>query len=268
MASNPFDQFDEGNPFDEFDAPQETKSPGLFDKIGNYGRDYFSGLQSAGAELGKESNDFPGVGTLEMLGTLATGAASPITGALKSAAFGTPYRQARQESIYQPQSQSGQAMVGGLAALTKPVGDALEFGAEKAGDVMDLVPGVDTGDAQEGGAALVDAFGLASMRPRAPSAPKVKPDQRAIPSTDELKKATDAAYTRARDAGVVVQPESFAKFVDETAAVLKKENLNDKLHAGTAASLEQLATRAKTGQPVSLEELDQLRQIVRDAPTR
>jgi hypothetical protein len=248
-----------------------TPSPqsGLVDRVIQYGRDYLGGLNQAGAALSQPSNDIPGVGTAEMLGSFATGIVSPIPAALESAAIGTPYRQARAKYVYQPQTQSGRAMTGGAGALTRPVGDILEWGGKTVGNALDYVPGVSREAGQEAGAATVDALGLASTvrgLMKAPASQAPKRQTQPIPSTAELKAAKDAAYARANSAGVVVRPDSFAKFTDDVSAELTKLHLNEKLHPGTAAALDELNGTAKRGAALTLEELDQLRQIVRDAP--
>lgn len=245
-----------------------TQKPSLVERVFGYGKNYLQDLRQAGQALSQPSNDIPGAGTAEMLGTMATGLVSPIPAALESAALGTPYRQAREKYVYQPQTQSGRAMVGGVGALTKPVGDVFAAGGKLVGRTLDPIPGVSSESAQEAGAAAMDAFGLAAsargLAPRQPAPAPRKPAE--VPSTKELEAAKNAAYARAQAAGVVVTPQSFAKFTNDTIADLAGKHLNAKLHPGTAAAVEELVATTKRGGPLTLEEIDQLRRIVRDAP--
>lgn len=250
-------------------VPMQTSKPlGAFDRFVRYGKDYVQGLKQSGSALGQQTNDVPGVGTAEALGTMATGLVAPIPAALESAAIGTPYREARQKYVYQPQTQSGKAMLGGIGALTQPMSDLYQLGGKAIGNALDYVPGVTRQGAQEAGAAAADALSLAtsikSLR-SPPSTPQRKPA--AIPSTAELKQAKDAAYAQAQNAGVVVQPKSFSTFVDDVSNHLSSKHLNEKLHPGTSSALDELKATVKRGTPLSLEELDQLRQIVRDSAT-
>lgn len=245
-----------------------TQKPSLVERVFGYGKNYVQDLRQAGQALSQPSNDIPGVGTAEMLGTMATGLVSPIPAALESAAVGTPYRQAREKYVYQPQTQSGRAMVGGVGALTQPLGDLFAAGGKLAGKALDPIPGVSSAGAQEAGAAAMDAFGLATsvrgLTPKQPTPAPRKPTE--VPSTKELEVATNAAYAKARSAGVVVTPQSFAKFTNDTVADLASKHLNAKLHPGTAAAVEELIATTKRGTPLTLDEIDQLRRIVRDAP--
>lgn len=89
-----------------------------------------------------------------------------------------------------------------------------------------------------------------------------------VPSKEELKASARAAYKESRDAGVVVKSDSFNNFVDDLRNNLiddegNKVLLNEKLHPKAAAALD--ALESFKGKPKSFEELDQMRQIIKDA---
>ena len=84
-----------------------------------------------------------------------------------------------------------------------------------------------------------------------------------IPTVEELGNAADQAYQSARNAGLVVKPNSYADLADDIAATVAREGINPKLHPKATAALE-VINDAK-GQPLSLDQIDQVRRIVKDA---
>lgn len=228
-----------------FDDPNIRPLKDAYITFGKRASEYGSNVnRAAGAVNRAEGN--PVIGGIETLGTLGSGFLATPVGAVVGAVKGkTPEEEARiaedfvRNRTYSPRTEQGKAQLGMLGALASPLS---EIGADIA-----LLP-------------------LAGQRFRvAPSAPAVKPP--VVPSTMELKAAKNAAYKRATDAGVSVKPESFAKLTADIASDLQSKHLNETLHPGARAALQELAATAEKGAPLTLEEVDQLRQIVRDAPS-
>lgn len=84
---------------------------------------------------------------------------------------------------------------------------------------------------------------------------------KAAPTLDELQAAKAAAYKAADNAGVVYDPKSYDKMLTNIVAAFKKERFNPKRHSVAASVFQDLV--GERGKPLTLTELDQLRQIVR-----
>lgn len=81
---------------------------------------------------------------------------------------------------------------------------------------------------------------------------------RAAPALDELKTATDALYKQSRDAGVMIRGSSTSKLANNLKMAAGR--LNAQLRPNTAGVVDDLDSIA--GQPMSLEQLDELRQVI------
>ncbi len=84
---------------------------------------------------------------------------------------------------------------------------------------------------------------------------------KAAPTVDELQAAKQAAYKAADNAGAVYDPQGYDKMLTDIVAAFKKDRFNPKRHSVAASVFEDLV--AERGKPLTLTELDQLRQIVR-----
>lgn len=84
----------------------------------------------------------------------------------------------------------------------------------------------------------------------------------AAPTKEALKTASRAAYKRAEDAGAIIAPESFTKAKGAITQLMDKEGLDPTLHPKTTAALKRIN---ETEGPVTLEKLETLRKIARDA---
>lgn len=89
--------------------------------------------------------------------------------------------------------------------------------------------------------------------------------RQAVPSTGQLKDMSNAAYKAADDAGVVVHRGRVGDAIDDIVSMAKAEGLDPDIHKGATAAVNRLL-RDK-GQDLSLEKLDQLRQIIRESAT-
>jgi hypothetical protein len=84
----------------------------------------------------------------------------------------------------------------------------------------------------------------------------------AAPTKEALKSASQAAYAKAEQAGAVVTAESFEKAKGTIQSMLDKQGLDPTLHPDTTAALKRITD---TEGPVTLEKLETLRRIAKDA---
>lgn len=87
---------------------------------------------------------------------------------------------------------------------------------------------------------------------------------KAAPAADELKVATDALYKQSRDAGVLVNGNATSRLVGNLK--LAAGRLNAQLRPNTAGIVDDLDDIA--GKPITLEQLDELRQVVSQSMKR
>lgn len=199
---------------------------------------YAQGVNEAAGAL-NAARPSGGLGTLEALGTLATGGiAAPILGTAESIALGTDPEESFARYTYQPRTQSGQAQLGLLGALASPLSDS---GADAA-----LLP------------MAAGSHAISSVR----RAPSVKP---AVPTREALKEAASAAYRAADEAGVVYRPEAVAKIHGSVESMLQRNGFDKDLHPDTAAVLRRLREQSEQGQPLSLEQMENLRRVALNA---
>lgn len=218
----------------------------------------------------------------EMVGGLGQAIAHPIdtaTGLAKG--YGEFYGKVMQKSpadLYQAY-KSGQferEMPQAEAALQKQIAErpiqtlsTATLPAALAGGLAARAPGMigRVGRAVESAAQAVDPMSIAARAVTKPFR-AVGELNVSVPSADELKASSRTAYKEARDAGVVVKTDSFDNFVNNLRTNLvddegNKVLLNEKLHPKSAAALD--ALESFKGKPKSFEELDQMRQIIKDA---
>jgi hypothetical protein len=115
----------------------------------------------------------------------------------------------------------------------------------------------------ETGAALGAAFPAASAL-AGKALPK--PTQEPSLTLDNIGAAKNAAYQAAGDLNAGYKPEAFGGLVDKITGDAVDANFNPKLNPRTDAAIEYMQQRAaaaeKSGNPISLTELDQMRQFV------
>lgn len=103
------------------------------------------------------------------------------------------------------------------------------------------------------------ALGGALGGKRIPKPPK--PKATPVPTADDLRAQTRAAYTAADDAGVTYAPEALDDLADRITAKVGELRINPARHPKAASMLEDI--NGLRGEPMTLTQLDQLRQIVR-----
>jgi hypothetical protein len=86
---------------------------------------------------------------------------------------------------------------------------------------------------------------------------------RAAPTTEELKQLSREAYQQAEKAGVVISPSSFSSNVDDLVKTVASEGIDSTLHPQATAALKRLTDAAKSGEPITLQQLETLRKVVK-----
>lgn len=91
-----------------------------------------------------------------------------------------------------------------------------------------------------------------------------KAGRAAAPSTADIKAEAQALYAQAKQAGLVIAPQSFSDMVDKAVVTAHQAGARQAIQPKAYAAIEELV-RAKqavnSGQPMSLEEIDLLRQV-------
>lgn len=242
-------------------------------------------------------NTGEGLGGLEATLQMATGTGASILGGLGGIATGSfnmspagmlakklgaklpaaadVVTGAQRAMTYQPRSDSGQI-------ASQAVSDAFDPSVPTAKLNPLAWPGiVGTGlgdfSAEHGGPPLLSAglrtapevlmpwaAGRAGEAIRASQTAKPVPAPlKPIPSTEELRAATNAAYKRGEESGVVVPAEKYAKAADEIAVNAKNEALDPVLHPKSSRIVQVLQERK--GNDLSLQEAENLRRIALEA---
>lgn len=223
-----------------------------------------------------------GVGTLEALGTMATGGiAAPILGTAESIALGTDPEKSFARYTYQPRTESGKAQLGVLGAIASPLtesGADIALAPLLAGESRalaaspakipanarrprvgnDPVPGEPAPLA--GTAAAGETVPAPATQARKAGLAGVSAD--AVPTRADLAEAAKDAYKRADEAGVVVSENSLKGLKTRIVSLSKKEGLDKDLHPDSSAVLKRV-TQAKGD--LTLTELETLRKIAKDA---
>lgn len=109
------------------------------------------------------------------------------------------------------------------------------------------------------GAITGGALGGALGGKRIPKPPK--PKATPVPTADDLRVQTRTAYKAADDAGVTYAPEALDDLADRITAKVGEFRINPARHPKAASMLEDI--NGLRGEPMTLTQLDQLRQIVR-----
>lgn len=213
----------------------EDAGKGFMDRVGD---SYTSNLARERGELATAQERSPVASTLgNVAGGLATG------GQLSKGGL----------SLLNGAKPTLTSMAGRGAAEGAIYGGLYGAGAgEGAGDRLAKAASGATIGAVTGGAA-----GAIGARSAAKSA------KAAIPSTDDLKSAANAAYGAADDAGVVIKPQKFDGLLSDIDTMLQNEGFRPKLAPRVAVAVEELGT-AK-GTPLRLKDVDMLRRVARTA---
>lgn len=265
----------------DFSAPgTQPRKPSRWDVIRAQLPAILAGVPNAAPAMGMaESAASLGSGMIATpVAGLAGAAAAPFVGSDRAAEI---VRGTQSALTYQPRSEVGQAVTqglsypfeklaqgadaaGGFAARvtgSPAVGAAVNAGLQSAPAVL-LRGRVGNGGRVANRPGPTPAAG--ETAPRVPAPPKA---ERAAglervsgrdkpPSIDELKAAKDAAYAKAKEAGVVVTRNALNRLKTDLVNDLKEEGFSRGLHPKTAAALQEiLATKGQ----LSLSQIETLR---------
>jgi hypothetical protein len=219
--------------FDNTPSPSVDRLKGL--------KKYFSGINTAAGNLNRaEGSGF--LGAVDAVGSVARGAIAAPIGAVRGVIQGdTPEAEAKIADDFvrkyaSPFSEQGRAQLGMLGAIAAPLSDS---GADVA-----LAP-------------LTGTLGR-----QVPKAPGLKTT---VPSTRELGEAAKRSYETARQAGVVLKPESFGKAVSTLKQTAKEEGYHPRLHPKASVALDELDAAVASGESMPLDKVEQLRRIAKSA---
>jgi hypothetical protein len=151
------------------------------------------------------------------------------------------------------------AAIGGAGGLIRRGAQALipALASETAGQVTRHVA-PEYENAARVGAAI--ATGGVGARAGASKLPKG-----AAPSTDELGDMARIAYDRADKAGLVMRPASFGTMVRDAVSNVVREGIDKTIHPKAHAAANRLVQVVSTNQPLTLQQFDTLRRVVRGA---
>jgi hypothetical protein len=112
----------------------------------------------------------------------------------------------------------------------------------------------------------VPAGAMGNLESSAVTKPVTTPfkDTRAVPTTQELKNASEKMYDASEKAGVVIKPESTTRVISMIQKVADEENLG-KLPPKISEAAAVLSDRIQKNQPLSLRDADKVRQLINDA---
>lgn len=137
------------------------------------------------------------------------------------------------------------------AGVPEPQG-ALERGIQSAGRfATSFAGGMGIGSKVEG--AFNTLIGLSKQIRNAPL------------TADQLKEVAGAAYDTAEAAGVVINPSNYGNFVARFSRRISREGIDRQLHPAATRVMERIAEAAEGGRPITLKEMDTLRQLAKDA---
>lgn len=172
-------------------------------------------------------------------------------------------RQVQQAMTFQPRTSGGQLLSG---AVSLP-GRAWEAGTDYVGGkVTDATgsPALGTAIKTLGDGALPGFLAVRGMpkgpKPNEKAPPNTKYD---VPTTEQLRAETNAAYKRGKESGVMVKADAYAKAADEISENAKAEALDPVLHPKSSRIVQVLQERK--GKDLDLQEAENLRRIALEA---
>lgn len=177
-------------------------------------------------------------------------------------------RQIQESLTYQPRTGAG----AGMSRVVGAPGEAYAAGTNALGEKVTDVTG-----SPALGATIKTAADIAptlagtrlvkpTIKPEPKRTGKYTPksqEPEPVPTTEQLTRAAKDAYAANKDAGIVVQPESYDKALTAIRNVVKEEGLDKTLHPKTSAVLARL--EEASGKPLTLQEAETLRKIAMDA---
>lgn len=217
-------------------------------------------------------------GVVEPALTLATGAiAEPIAGLaglavtpFAGAEAGTRAIEATREALtFQPRTQTGQELLGGLGEALRPVGEALTGAETFLGDAIFKAtesPAL-AAIAASLPTAILETIGLKGGGLIAKSTQKVQPSKKAVrnslvevaPAAEDLKNVSRQIYTELDQSGVAIKPSAYRKAVGTIKEAARKQGLSARTTPRAAGLIEDL--EEVVGTAPTLTEIDDLRTV-------
>jgi hypothetical protein len=148
--------------------------------------------------------------------------------------------------------------------ITRGAGEGAAYGAiSGAGQDADSLAdraknagwGAVTGAAVGGGVGAGAGLGVKAQALRNVSAP----------TTEELAKASSALYDQADMAGVMLSPKSVSRAAQLVDEAVKNEGLHPKIHPKAFAALDEIRAAGASGEPMTLQGVENLRRIAMEA---
>jgi hypothetical protein len=207
------------------------------------------GLGEVGLSLGTGAVAAPIAGLAGIAGTLLPGPEGQ----------GARWTEGVQQALtYEPRGFVGQRTLGAVAAPFEQFERFADWAGEVSGDPGDVLgaTAVKTG--------ILAAPSLLGLRGKRPEPIKA-------PSAGELRAASTQLYETAHNAGIQVAPRAIARMMDEIETRARQAGLDTRPEATTLsqhpqalAAMQRLRREANSGQPMSLREIDTLRQSIGD----
>lgn len=186
-----------------------------------------------------------------VVGEVAPYLALPASAATLGARIGLGAAGGAAQGALQAQETPDMAERGKDAAIGAALGAAIPAGAAGVGKLA------------KGGKAAVSATGKAASAIKAGTAART--GEALDAAVDGLKQQSNATYKAMRDAGAVLTPDAMQKVVGKVETAIRGAGkMNATIHGKTLSALSDLREAAQRGE-LSLEELDQFRQLFRGA---
>jgi hypothetical protein len=172
-------------------------------------------------------------------------------------------RQIQQGTTYQPRTAGGQMLSATVGLPGQVLGKGTTYLGEKTAEVTGS-PLVGAG-VKTVGDILPSLIAARSLPKRDAPEPRGKfvDTKNSVPTTEQLRKETNAAYKRGKESGVMVKADEYARAADEITESAKEEALDPVLHPKSSRIVQVLQERK--GKDLDLQEAENLRRIALEA---
>lgn len=171
-------------------------------------------------------------------------------------------RQVQQSMTYQPRTGAGVGMSTVAAKPMEAYSAGTNFLGEKTTDITGLPSlGAFVKTAGDIAPSLVGARGAFKRTPKLDG--EYTPTKYDVPTTEQLKKASQDAYAAAKESGVVVPKEGYNNAANAIGKMVTDEGIDPTLHPKSSAVMKRL--EGARGKDLTLQEAETLRKIALDA---
>jgi len=177
-------------------------------------------------------------------------------------------QQVQSALTYEPRSAVGKGFSQVAAAPGQAYSAGTNYLGEKTTDVTGSpLAGATVKTLADIAPSLIGARGITKGAPKQPG-PKLNGAYEPVgkfdvPTTEQLRTATNEAYSAAKDSGVMVSADNYGKALTSVRDMVTKEGIDPTLHPKTTAVLKRL--EGAQGKPLTLQEAETLRKIALDA---